>query len=404
MEDKETRPIINKSESTPLTHDRQSDGTDRGKQPKIPRSRLRFFSDSARSFLNSKPAVFFTNEGPLLNYIGFTFHQFPPSAASTSMHPLTWNFLDGVQAWGTSARKLLGYTPHQKQAKWMGGLYALDGLGLLLFSCPPWICRDETGALSTIGAGWTFAVAMMVDFIDSGVELWNHQQRLSFEGWLKDSIDEVLYLQKKLEERKDEEFPDQEQLERRRNILLGLIQVRCLANTLPEERGFVTAQVNRLNEIDNGLTRKLLPDKTRVNTDEDLKINIQIQAHLEQTYNSSLLNFFVRGTSFIGMSLVAAGGVPLNLQHYWASEEVGEFGFKCTAVVAVYYSLRLMTMLIQKLRSACATSQQGEFGLEERDEETIAQLGAKLLRPPENKSVASETRFPSPQNFVPSEV
>lgn len=299
----------------------------------------------ARRFLVKKPVQFFADDGPQFNYIGFVLRPFfaehgigaPIPEENKIWHSLLWNYLDGIQAFITSLRKALEHNHHESQAKALSALYLADGFVLFFFTCPPWIGRTAEG-LSVAGAGWAFAFSMFVDFVNASVDLYNSEQRTTFEGWLKDSLVEAEYL--KIQILNCTDTQEKGELEKRNQRLLGQIYIRCHTNPIninPFKGRMANLELGSLSQGEFEASLKV----GGIRNQNFHNVNKQIQKDMESDYQKNRITWAIKAASLTGMSLVAGHALPIpKLDNYWAPQNMNTVGFNITVVVALYYSLK----------------------------------------------------------------
>lgn len=185
---------------------------------------------------------------------------------------------------------------HRTQNKIKGILQIFSSAQLCLLTYHPYFLI--AGSATTLGTTG-FAVAMLIESISAGMDLYNANKRRKFSGWLDDTITEINHLQKS-GDKKDKS-----------DLLIDDIISRC---RYQYNNGKSEDKINRiLDNIENEDQKARIKreysqkyEENSIHQAKDRRLNLKIHKQCQQDFQDNLLNFAFKTIGFVGMSFIAA--------------------------------------------------------------------------------------------------
>lgn len=327
---------------------------------------------------------------PELNYVSgvgegiadyMHMHGSPNISISDAAHlgvVLGWNYSDGFCSIILGFALLLDEESHlKKQNKVKGILNILSGIQLFLFTHQEFIMQLAAYGASAL-SGPAFAAAMLVDWINAGIDLYQAEKLMTFEGWMDDAVKQVNHIDTRLA---SPELSKEKKIEltQKRDALLDDIGAR---SRVYRHAPLTEDEEDRPAKLDKMLSQlKYKIDYNSKPSTQDIDRNDAIRKKLKKERDEKRANFILKGLSFIGMALlaVASFGFP----------PVGIAGLAVVGVVAACYAVKHGINLFQKITQKPEPKPQSRHTFFQPAKSTRLQERPKAL-PAKGTSAANE--------------
>ena len=316
------------------------------------------FTTECYNYLTSSGAEGNYIVGTLINDLN-TGHVISLSSKSLLGVTLGWNYIDGVYSCMMGMKQLLDEDDYRRtQNKIKGILNIISGVQLFLFSYNPMF----TSAIGLSGgaalASPSFALAMLCDFLNASIDFYQACQEVEFEGWIKERVKQVNYLEKRIEKIENKLNENNEN----KNLIAKKIKLEAKREKILLNMGIRSRVYNKA--INSGEKPPLSTDfetllsplksetKNKINFDAepsqlDIEIDKSIQQKCTNQYREGRKDVIFKGFSFIGMSLLAAAPIVL-LAAGVPFPPLLILGLGLTSMVALHYTIKHGDKLLNK--------------------------------------------------------
>ena len=218
------------------------------------------------------------------------------------------NYGDGTFAFINALALLCDKDSHrQTQNKIKASLLLLSSFQLFLFTYQNFLWQLAMFGGSAI-AEPACAFAALIEWINAGIDLHNATQKLTFTGWLEDTIDQVQHIDKMLQDSKNLSTQKINELTIKRAALL--YDIGAYARVEIKKDGAVERTIENIfttKKISIALESNLKISLKQSPTSNDEERVIKIKASLAKNHKEHLAIFLQKGFNFAAMTCIAIG-------------------------------------------------------------------------------------------------